>query len=631
LRSLNRPHPVPLAFSSTGRPVTAVNGQRLITGDLTDLVAKFRQVPSRQLVVLGEPGAGKSVLAILLTLGLLKDPRPGEPVPVLFSLESWNPRKEHLHRWLARRLVQDYPGLANSVAYGRDAPTRLILDGRIMPILDGLDETPPALHAAAIDALDQVASGDRPLVVTSRTTEYELATSQDGSILSRAAVVEIEPVGLEDAIDFLTARRRLGEQRWQPVIDHLREEPDGPLAQALRTPLMVDLARTAYAHPDTKPAELCQVGDRTAIEDKLLDAYLPAAYAQRPEPLRDDSSATTHPYEAGQAERWLTFLAGHLQQRNTRDLAWWRLDRALPRVTRGLLLGLPPGLLFGLTGWLAGGTRVGLFYGLSFALAGGIAHAVAPRPGPMRVEFRVRGTGVKFLWRFGVGVLIGVALGLSWSLSPMLIGVLCVAFGLGVGSLVWVATPIDANRVSSPESVLRDDRVAAWAFMLSFTVSLGMFDGMAFGFTQETRFLTVWNGQFDLILAAAAGLASAFLGRYLLGMVGAGAYGIAGALVGGQVFPRATSITSAVIVGTLFGLAVALTFGLARAWGSFVAVRAWLAARGNLPPRLMHFLDDAHRRGVLRQVGALYQFRHARLQDRLSSYAENDPAPGSRT
>jgi hypothetical protein len=30
------------------------------------------------------------------------------------------------------------------------------------------------------------------------------------------------------------------------------------------------------------------------------------------------------------------------------------------------------------------------------------------------------------------------------------------------------------------------------------------------------------------------------------------------------------------------------------------------------------FLDDACRRGVLRQVGAVYQFRHARLQAHLT-------------
>jgi hypothetical protein len=32
----------------------------------------------------------------------------------------------------------------------------------------------------------------------------------------------------------------------------------------------------------------------------------------------------------------------------------------------------------------------------------------------------------------------------------------------------------------------------------------------------------------------------------------------------------------------------------------------------------MTFLGDAHRRGVLRQAGAVYQFRHARLQDHLA-------------
>jgi hypothetical protein len=35
----------------------------------------------------------------------------------------------------------------------------------------------------------------------------------------------------------------------------------------------------------------------------------------------------------------------------------------------------------------------------------------------------------------------------------------------------------------------------------------------------------------------------------------------------------------------------------------------------------MEFLADAHRRGVLRQVGGVYQFRHARLHERLLAHA----------
>jgi hypothetical protein len=71
------------------------------------------------------------------------------------------------------------------------------------------------------------------------------------------------------------------------------------------------------------------------------------------------------------------------------------------------------------------------------------------------------------------------------------------------------------------------------------------------------------------------------------------------------------------------GLAVAIT---STSWGQFIILRAWLAARGRLPLRLMAFLEDAHRRGVLRQVGAVYQFRHVRLQDHLASYiSPHDP------
>jgi hypothetical protein len=108
----------------------------------------------------------------------------------------------------------------------------------------------------------------------------------------------------------------------------------------------------------------------------------------------------------------------------------------------------------------------------------------------------------------------------------------------------------------------------------------------------------------------------------MLSTAGSIAYGLAGAVVGGQVFPRATSATQAIIAGILFGLAVGLAVCLTRAWGAFTMTRLWLAVRGRLPLAIMDFLADAHRRGVLRQVGAAYQFRHVRLQDRLASQTE---------
>jgi hypothetical protein len=72
------------------------------------------------------------------------------------------------------------------------------------------------------------------------------------------------------------------------------------------------------------------------------------------------------------------------------------------------------------------------------------------------------------------------------------------------------------------------------------------------------------------------------------------------------------------------GLGIALGAGLLvglvypQSWSSSLAF-AQLAMSDRIPVRLMRFLEDARSRGVLRTVGPVYQFRHARLQDRLAA------------
>jgi hypothetical protein len=73
-----------------------------------------------------------------------------------------------------------------------------------------------------------------------------------------------------------------------------------------------------------------------------------------------------------------------------------------------------------------------------------------------------------------------------------------------------------------------------------------------------------------------------------------------------------------------FALLGGLSFAALRtAWVPYLLARFWLAMRQELPWRLMAFLSDAHeRRGVLRRVGAVYQFRHLELQARLAAEDE---------
>jgi hypothetical protein len=44
---------------------------------------------------------------------------------------------------------------------------------------------------------------------------------------------------------------------------------------------------------------------------------------------------------------------------------------------------------------------------------------------------------------------------------------------------------------------------------------------------------------------------------------------------------------------------------------------------------LLTFLEDAYRRGVLRQSGAVYQFRHSLLQEHLAQAAASSKDEGA--
>jgi hypothetical protein len=68
---------------------------------------------------------------------------------------------------------------------------------------------------------------------------------------------------------------------------------------------------------------------------------------------------------------------------------------------------------------------------------------------------------------------------------------------------------------------------------------------------------------------------------------------------------------------TLTAAALGLVAYSRTSYGGFRRTARQLARTGGLPWRLTAFLEDAHRLGVLRQAGTVYQFRHARLRDRL--------------
>ena len=303
------------------------------------------------------------------------------------------------------------------------------------------------------------------------------------------------------------------------------------------------------------------------MESLLFDAFIPAAY-------RHDPAGR---WKAQDAERWLVFLARHLEFTiGDPDLAWWQLPLAVPGfvLAAGVVFGVAAGVVFGVVAGVVFGAATGVVFGAATGVVPGTVFARSELSGPVHgVRFRPpRRRTIMFGAATGaaIGATLGVVVvGTAGVAVAVTSGVVfTVIAGVGFGFIDWAmdqkGAPLDLSSAADPLTVLARDRRTATAFGFTWGVVSGTVAGLLTGAT-------------------------------------------AGAAVG-------------IVAGAMFGLVfgVASSFGR-MAWPSYGLARIWLVLRRRLPWPLMGFLADAHRRGVLRQAGAVYQFRHIELQHRLAN------------
>ena len=714
-----------------------------LAGQGSGLADVLARVPTGRLVVLGEPGSGKTVLLLRLVLDLLGRRRSGDPVPVLVSAASWDPAVSGPYGWLASQLALSYPSLAGTAEPGSVSRRfRALIDsGLIVPVLDGLDEIPyPARVSAVAELNAAMRPGDR-LVVACRRSDFLTAVAPPRKLrvpLSGAAGIELRPLDSGTVTGYLYAdAARDQDSPWHSALAGLAA--DAPLAAALSSPLLLTLARVIYntrpgesGGPAPDPAELRSLPDRAAIEDRLLSAFVKAAY--RNADTGPMASRRARRWPTDRAGLWLSFLAGHLESGiGEPDFAWWQLIKSVPRpvvaVAAGLITGAAAALAVEISLVVfAIAARAYRLPPVKTLLVPAISAAALHGAQLAPLVFAVSGLLTAFaftLSRPGRGRLPP---GPWWRVLPLAAGS---AFtGLLIGAATWhyvtprwIAVPLGATAAG----------LAAWAGQYAHRTAReqdlrrGICAGLVVGGTTALLFGVVhkalredanqwlaWTRTWLLLAGVPAAVGAARLSgrgdqpamgahwrarKGLRGALAAGAIaaliggfisrsafglplsvlGVAFAVTGGAAFgmeripggmteavsPAAvlardrraallltliTGAAAAILTGVAVtswdasyqspdtghlialedglsmaaGTGVTVTVGLAvaglgLAWPQWLIARSWLALRGHLPFRLMAFLDDAHERGVLRQAGPFYQFRHIELQHHLGA------------
>jgi len=699
-RRLNDPYPLPVSWtaaeaslagdlnalkklattgagwSASTRENWAERPEDLAGGAARKLADVLAMVPTGRLVVLGEPGSGKTMLMVGLVLDLLARRRRSGPVPVLATLASWDAVSKDLHGWLGDTLITAYPDLAAVAPRGSAGDNRfqaLLAAGLILPILDGLDEIPKSARSRAIARINKELKPGETVVVTCRTEDYRAAVSpQDGhGAILQAAAVQLSTLKFEDVASYL--RKDAGsaaEGRWG-FLDTLSAE--SPARQALATPLMAGLARVIYNRRPGDPAgsrpaprELLACASDKAVERLLFDAFIQAAY-WNPKPKRNQ-------WTADQVQPYLGFLAWHLQhnlQEPTTDLAWWELYHASPRPLVGLTVGLIAGLAGGILGGLGAAGHTG---GLVIALSVGVMVTLAVRFAPWARRAPWARHAHWQMAKHAVGLVAGLVGGLVGG------GIGGLFAGLKGGITDGVATGYWVGPVGGPAGGFLGGLTGGVVSGLLGDIRAGVVGGVADGIAGGVA-AGLWAGleprrrpaaslqrswRMGAWLGIVAGLGGLLVAGLTLGFPEGVAFGAGGGalivIVGGlavgtpadpetEAAPKAvlardrrTFQTVALAAGLMIGLFVGLVTwaegGIARgieaglafavatglgagciraAWGTYTVTRYWLAVHGRVPLKLTAFLDDAHLRGVLRQAGAVYQFRHIELLRRLAN------------
>jgi hypothetical protein len=535
-----------------------------------------------KLLILGEPGGGKTTTLLKLARDLLNraEIHAEHPIPVVFNLSSWAEEQKPFDAWLVQELRLRY-----------QVPLRTaegwIKDDDLLLLLDGLDEIDEASRDAFVLALNTYRENRSfvDVVVCSRASDYQALTQQ----LALNGAIVLQSLTDEQVDRYLTG---LGPDL-QGLLALLQK--DETLQELSKSPLMLNIMTLVFRGADNR--DLPSLALNETRREQLFRIYVQRMLERRTDGRQYTEQDTQH---------YLSWLAQQMQKHGQTVFTLealqptW-LERAGQRLGYALLVGLIHTVLFAVVvtigfllivalAWVIMGNEAealdlayGLTYGVALApLAGlvGVIRARSRKIEPVDVLVWSREAAVKAIPR---------------SMRYSLI------FGIGVGIFLL----INAGVV--------DGLISAIAGFLALTLALSLSAGFVSG--QISTAIRPNEGiRRSLLNALRITRIFSLAGVIILGLVYLIGYGIAYQL--GYAF--LDGMADGLALGTAFGLA----FGPINRGTEFIVqhfvLRQLLYLNGKLPQRLTNFLNYATSLILMRRVGGGYIFLHRSLLEYFS-------------
>ncbi|MBE9076253.1 protein kinase [Romeria aff. gracilis LEGE 07310] len=538
----------------------------------------------RTLLILGEPGAGKTTTLLQLARELVSraEQNSYQLLPVVLNLSSWGSHQPYFGQWIVEELNAKYQ-VPKPVGRSWVEQQHLLL------LLDGLDEVSLENREACVLALNQFQQQfATELVVCCRRRDYD-GLSQRLQLQTALYLQALSPNQVQTYLEQLQFDLS-GLQQWLTA--------DTPMQTLARSPLMLNIMVLAYR--DLTPSGIPATRSLEEQRRRLFDRYIAQMLERRG---RDR-------YSRQQMLNGLRWLARQLTHSGQTIFLIERLqpqwlhrsgDRFLYRAVSSLLAGLGFGLSYGIFSQIGIGIAEVGWWGdlrpywldslhmiLIYSPLVGLAISLLP------AQVRPIET-LNWSWRQA----------LPGTLLWLLIGT---AIGLGGGLIVDIVEPalMGAPIRHTGESW------TAWiaAHLLPFDGVNGGIAGTVFGLTNglrgsevETKIIpnqAIWRSVNSAVYFAIAG---SFTG------------GIAGALLGR---PFDTPIHISLINGLSVGLLSGFLGGGGLAALKHFVLRLLLYRRGQIPWNYSRFLEQATAHAFLQKVGGGYIFIHRLLLEHFA-------------